>query len=244
MRTRAGPTRALARQGLIRSNRAMQIGALILDMDGVLADTEPLHVSAWDITLQGIPSTETGIAPPASALRVERERMTGMSTPEIAEEMVRVFRLSVTTEELLSRKRRIFRTMVNGGLTAFPGLHEELARWRETPLALATSSARFEAALILEHLGFRDFFDPVITCDDVPKAKPAPDCYLLAAERLGKRPGDCVVIEDSAHGIRAALDAGMRVLAVSQQAAPGAIEGVRGVFPSTVGALKWLKGSG
>jgi HAD superfamily hydrolase (TIGR01509 family) len=235
-----GRARALAREGLIRSNRAMQIGALILDMDGVLADTEPLHVSAWDLALQGIPSAETGVAPTAAALRAERVRMTGMSTPEIAEEMVRVFRLAVTTEELLDRKRRIFRTMVNGELTAFPGLREELARWKESPLALATSSARFEAALILDHLGFRGFFDPVITCDDVPRAKPAPDCYLLAADRLGKRPEECVVIEDSAHGITAALDAGMRVLAVSQKA-PGSIEGVLGVFPSTVGALKWLR---
>jgi HAD superfamily hydrolase (TIGR01509 family) len=218
----------------------MHVGALILDMDGVLADTEPLHVSAWDITLQGIPSTVTGTAPSASALRVEREKMTGMSTPEIAAEMVRVFRLSVTTDELLSRKRRIFRTMVNGELAAFPGLHEELARWRESPLALATSSARFEAELILDHLGLQDFFDPVITCDDVPKAKPAPDCYLLAADRLGIRPGECVVIEDSAHGIRAARDAGMRVYAVSRMA-PGSIEGVLGIFPSTVEALKWLR---
>ena len=219
----------------------MRIGALILDMDGVLADTEPLHVSAWDLTLQGIPSADTGIAPPASALRVERERMTGMSTPAIAEEMVRVFRLSITAEELLTRKREIFRTMVNGELTAFPGLHDELTRWRDTPLALATSSARFEAGLILDRLGFQGFFDPVITCDDVPKAKPAPDCYLLAARRLGKSPGECVVIEDSAHGIRAALDAGMRVLAVSEKAAPGSIQGVVGIFPSTVGALQWLR---
>jgi len=218
----------------------MQVGALILDMDGVLADTEPLHVSAWDITLQGIPSTVTGAAPSTSALRMERDKMTGMSTPEIAERMVRMFSLSVTADELLSRKRQIFRTMVNAELAAFPGLHEELHRWKDSPHALATSSARFEAELILDHLGLQDFFDPVITCDDVPKAKPAPDCYLLAADRLGRAPGECVVIEDSAHGIRAALDAGMRVCAVSR-AAHGSIEGVLGIFPSTVEALKWLR---
>jgi HAD superfamily hydrolase (TIGR01509 family) len=231
---------ALARAGLFRSNGAMHVGALILDMDGVLADTEPLHVSAWDITLQGISSTVTGVAPSASELSAERERMTGMSTPEIAENMVRLFRLSVTADELLVRKRTIFRTMVNGELAAFPGLLEELARWRSSPLALATSSARFEAELILDHLGLQDFFDPVITCDDVPKAKPAPDCYLLAANRLGMRPGECVVIEDSAHGITAARDAGMKVCAVSRMQ-PDSIEGVLGIFPSTVQALKWLR---
>ena len=218
----------------------MHVGALILDMDGVLADTEPLHVGAWDITLQGVASSLTGAAPSASEMRQARVRMTGMSTPEIAEGMVRLFNLSVTPEELLVRKTRIFRSMVNGSLAAFPGLHQELARWRNTPLGLATSSARQEAELILDHLGFRGFFDPVITCTDVQKAKPAPDCYLLAAERLGKPPGDCVVIEDSAHGISAALNAGMRVCAVSQKELE-AVEGVLGVFPSTVEALQWLR---
>jgi HAD superfamily hydrolase (TIGR01509 family) len=218
----------------------MHVGALILDMDGVLADTEPLHVSAWDIALQGIPSRVAGGAPSASELRVEREKMTGMSTPEIAENMVRVFHLSVTPGELLIRKRTIFRTMVDGQLAAFPGLPAELLLWRTSPLALATSSARFEAELILDHLGLQDFFDPVITCDDVPKAKPAPDCYLLAADRLGVRPAECVVIEDSAHGIRAAMDAGMKVCAVSRMR-PGSIGGVLGIFPSTVEALKWLR---
>ena len=218
----------------------MRIGALVLDMDGVLADTEPLHVSAWDITLQGVASSLTGAPPSASEMRMARVRMTGMSTPEIAEGMVRLFSLSVTPEELLVRKTRIFRTMVNGSLSAFPGLREELARWKNTPLGLATSSARQEAELILGHLGFRGIFDPVITCTDVRKAKPAPDCYLLAAERLGKPPGDCVVIEDSAHGISAALDAGMRVCAVSQKQL-GATEGVLGVFPTTVEALQWLR---
>jgi HAD superfamily hydrolase (TIGR01509 family) len=219
----------------------MQFSALILDMDGVLADTEPLHVNAWDLTLRGVQSEKTAHTPSPMALRAERERMTGMSTPEIAAELVRVFSLAVTIEELLVKKRENFRAMVNVGLTPFPGLAEELARWRKSPLALATSSARYEAILILDHLGFQNFFDPVITCDDVQRAKPAPDCYLLAAERLGKRPEECVVIEDSANGIRAALDAGTQVLAVSPTAASGSIEGVHGVFQSTVEALRWLR---
>jgi HAD superfamily hydrolase (TIGR01509 family) len=220
----------------------MRVDAIILDMDGVLADTEPMHISAWDITLQGIESLSTGGEPSPAALRAERQRMTGMSTPEIAQELVRVFRLSIPSEELLSKKRRIFRDMVKDGLAPFPGLAVELARWKRTPLALATSSALFEATLILNHLGFGDLFDPIITCDDVRKAKPAPDCYLLAADRLGKRPCECIVIEDSTNGIRAALDAGAQVLAVSPAAAAGSIKGVLGVFPSTVEALRWLRG--
>jgi beta-phosphoglucomutase-like phosphatase (HAD superfamily) len=117
-------------------------------------------------------------------------------------------------------------------------------------MALATSGIRPEVLVVLEILGFSGLFDPVVTSDDVPRAKPAPDCYLSAAELLGKPPARCVVIEDSAHGIHAAVAAGMRVLVVS----PGAAQpvppvapvvsvpaGVEWVFPSTVEALRWLR---
>ena len=95
---------------------------------------------------------------------------------------------------------------------------------------------------MISHLGIADLFDPIVTSDDVTRAKPAPDCYLLAAERLGRKPADCVVIEDSGHGIRAGLAAGARVLAVETAVPTGDIDGVEGVFPSTVEALQWLRG--
>jgi beta-phosphoglucomutase len=130
--------------------------------------------------------------------------------------------------------------MIRKGFGPFPGLPQELAHWKNRPLGLATSSARGEVAFMLGQLGFTGLFDPIITCDDVKRSKPAPDCYLLAAERFGVKPNDCVVVEDSAHGIRAALEAGTRVLAVST-AAPGDLAGVLAVFPSTVEALRWLR---
>ena len=204
--------------------------ALILDMDGVLADTEGIHVRAWDIALTGIAGT-----------RQERNRLAGMSSPEIARELIRIFRLPFSVEELVEKKRAVFRRLIEAELAPFDGLREELLRWRGGPLALATSSARAETTLLLGRMGFDGWFDPVITCDDVTRAKPAPDCYALAIQRLGVPAQQCVAVEDSLHGIQAARQAGAGVLAVATSELPEHIAGVLGIFPSTVEALKWLR---
>ncbi len=203
-----------------------------MDMDGVLADTEGVHVHAWDLALDG------QVGPEATEAR---RHLAGMSSPEIARELIRQFRLPFAVEELVERKRGIFRRLIEGNLAPFHGLPDELSRWREGPLALATSSARAETTLIVAQLGFEGWFDPVVTCDDVSRAKPAPDCYSLAIARLGVAPADCVVVEDSLHGIQAARSAGASVVAVDTSGLPGRIEGVLGIFPSTVEALQWLR---
>jgi len=205
---------------------------LIFDMDGVLADTEPLHVRAWDIALARIDSR---------ILTYERGHLAGMSSADIARELLRTFRLPLSVEELAEKKRLVYRGLIESGLAPFSGLHEELELWRPGPLALATSSARPETSLTLAGLGFEGWFDPVITCDDVARAKPAPDCYALAIQRLGRRPEDCVVLEDTVHGVQAALRAGARVAAVATSGLPKDIDGVLGVFDSTVEALQWLR---
>jgi HAD superfamily hydrolase (TIGR01509 family) len=207
--------------------------ALILDLDGVLADTEPLHQKAWDIALDGIPLEKVAAA---------RSKWVGMASVDIVRELIRTFGLTMPAEELLARKRAAYRTLIQQNLAPFPGLRDELELWRGFPMALATSGIRPEVLVVLEILGFSGLFDPVITSDDVPRAKPAPDCYLSAARLLGKEPSSCVVVEDSAHGIQAAVAAGMRVLVVSAGTAQLAPPGAERVFPSTVDALRWLYG--
>jgi HAD superfamily hydrolase (TIGR01509 family) len=203
-----------------------------MDMDGVLADTEGVHVRAWDIALDGLGGADT---------TAERRRLAGMASPEIARELIRKFRLPFTVEQLVEKKRTVFRRLIDHGLAPFPGLPEELSAWRKGPLGLATSSARAETTLILSRLGFDGWFDPVITCDDVARAKPAPDCYALAISRLGVEARECVVVEDSLHGIQAARAAGAAVVAVDTSGLPGRIDGVLGIFRSTVEALQWLR---
>ncbi len=206
--------------------------ALIFDMDGVLADTEPLHVRAWTNTLQGIDPV---------AVYEERGRLVGMSSPVIAGELIREFKLAVSAEELLRRKRSAYRELLARGIAPFAGLREELSRWQHLPRALATSSTRPETRHMLEVLGLSETFCPVVTSDDVPSAKPAPDCYLLAAQLLGLPPSACLAIEDSPNGIRAALGAGAAVLAISSLPQADLPEGIVRAFSSTVEALRWLR---
>jgi HAD superfamily hydrolase (TIGR01509 family) len=211
--------------------------ALILDLDGVLADTEPLHQKAWDTALEGIPLGEVAAA---------RARWVGMASVDIVKELIRSFGLTVSAEELLAAKRAAYRSLIRvpGNLVPFSGVREELALWKGFPLALATSGIREEVLLVLEILGCAGTFDAVVTSSDVPRAKPAPDCYLRAAEALGVSPAECAAIEDSEHGIGAAIAAGMHVLVVSPDNprgdAPGPV-GVERVFSSTLGALRWLQ---
>ena len=206
--------------------------SIILDLDGTLADTEPLHDRAWDTVLTGIPR---------EAIAEERRKWVGMSSSEIARELIAAFHLSTSVEDMLREKRKSFRDMVEKGLDPFPGLPEELANWADAELAVATSGSRREALLVLEKLRLPVQWKAVVTCDDVPRAKPAPDCYLRAAELLGKSPGQCIAIEDSINGMRAAVAAGTRVLAVSSSNLGSLPAGVERTFPSTVGALEWLR---
>jgi len=208
------------------------VGALIFDMDGVLADTEGIHVRSWDIALEalGVNASE------------ERKGLAGMSSAAIARELIRLRRLPYSVDDLVQRKRSVFRRLIEDALVPFHGLPEEIEEWRETPLALATSSARPEADFMLARLGFDGWFEPIVTSDDVAHAKPAPDVYLLAIERLGVPAAECVVLEDTLHGIRAARQAGAQVIGIASSDLPRDLEGVLGVFGSTVEALRWLKG--
>jgi beta-phosphoglucomutase len=214
--------------------------ALILDMDGVLADTEDIHVHAWDIALGQIVGTAPG-APSAAEMRKARMGFAGMSSPEIARRIIAMFNLSFTVDALVEKKKQVFRGLIEVELEPFAGLREELQGWRDGPLALATSSARAEAQFMLRRMGFDGWFDPIITCDDVTRAKPAPDVYALALEKLGVPAEKCVAVEDSLHGMQAARAAGAGVCAVATSKLPDRIDGVLGIFPSTVAALQWLR---
>ena len=98
-----------------------------------------------------------------------------------------------------------------------PGAIELVERLRgRVPMALASNSSRQLVSTALATAGLTDAFDAIITADDVVAAKPAPDVYLLACERLGVAPEDSLALEDSPSGIAAAKAAGLACIAVPQ----------------------------
>ena len=185
-----------------------ELRAIVFDLDGVLADSEGLHVQAWKRLFEG-----RGLP---FEVRWALEWV-GVPDVEIAARVARQFSARDGAAALVAEKRKRFRSLVSAGLQPFPGVAAELEQCaaRSLPMAIGTSSARAEAALMLRVMGFQHYFPVVVAGDDVPRVKPAPDVYLEAARQLGTAPEQCVALEDSPGGIAAARAAGMRVHAVS-----------------------------
>ena len=166
----------------------------------------------------------------------------GYPDTEIVKDVVREHGLSIAPEELLEHKRRIFRRLIAEKLEPIPGSVAALSELDPLPLAVATSTPRLEALLMLRILGITDRFRTIVTSDEVKRSKPEPDSYLLAAERLGVAPRYCVAVEDSATGVQSALRAGLIVLAVTNSLPAQRLTAAREIFDSTADAVGWIKG--
>jgi beta-phosphoglucomutase len=186
---------------------AMSQGA-IFDMDGVLVDNLEYHIRAWQQL-----GREHGRTLSREAVR----RVFGQRN----DEMIRsLFGSPLSRDVLLlyaTRKEEIYRALMAPALTPVPGLPRLLAGLKEAGMssAVATSGPRENANLVLDGLNLRQYFDAVITGDDVSRSKPHPDIFLLAARRIGLPPERCVVFEDSSAGIEAASRAGCLCIALS-----------------------------
>jgi HAD superfamily hydrolase (TIGR01509 family) len=208
---------------------------VVFDLDGVVADSEPLHIRAWVQVLDGL-----GVGP-ESLGRDVLAAWVGVPDAEIVGGLAQRFALPLTAEQLLDRKRAAYRALVPEALAAFPGVPEELASWDGVPLGMATATPRREAELMLRTLGLTGVFRVLITRDDVQRPKPAPDCYLLAASRLGLDPARCAAVEDAPYGVKAARAAGMHVLGVTTSYPAERLGEAHRLFSTVPQAIRWLK---
>jgi HAD superfamily hydrolase (TIGR01509 family) len=186
----------------------MFLKAIIFDMDGLMVDTEPLSRQAWAQVIApfGAVLTDTVYG-----------RMIGHRTPEAAQTLLAAQpAIPLAVDELVERKTAVFNQILAQGVPVMPGLmdlHTEIAR-RGLPWAVATSSPRHHARQILTQLGLLERCNAIAGGDEVINGKPAPDIYLLAAERMGIAPQHCLALEDSTTGCKAAAAAGTKVVAV------------------------------
>ena len=186
-------------------------GGYIFDLDGTLVDSMPTHYRAWRLALQ-----QYG-APPSVFQWDEFNAHGGMAACDIVKDLNATYGLSMPPETVAAAKRAHYAHFVDTEnlpiIAETVGLVRRL-RERGIPYAIGTGSALPGALATLRAAGIDDLFSLIITPDDVAAGKPAPDIFLLAAERMGVPAHDCVVFEDAAPGLRAAHAAGMTAVQV------------------------------
>jgi beta-phosphoglucomutase-like phosphatase (HAD superfamily) len=182
------------------------VDAVIFDLDGVLIDSEPV----WEDVRR------TYVAERGGAWRPESQRrLMGMSTSEWAEYLSGDLGVALppgqvaadVVEEMLRRYRSTV-PLIDGSDRV---VRQVAQVW---PVGLASSSPPELIRAAIDAAGLAATFNVMISTEEVPRGKPAPDVYLAVAERLGVSPARCVAVEDSSNGIRSAAAAGMRVIAV------------------------------
>ena len=177
----------------------------IFDLDGVIVDTAKYHYLAWKNLADrlGISFTEE-----------DNERFKGVSRARCLEILLEMGAVSVTNQQFeawLVEKNADYLDYISNmdAREILPGVQEILELLKNQNFPLALGSASKNARPILEKVGLLSYFDAVVDGNDAVKAKPDPQVFLMAAERIGVSPEQCVVFEDAQAGIQAANAAGM-----------------------------------
>jgi len=181
--------------------------AVIFDLDGVLADSEP-----WWNEIDAALLADYGVT-----YRGEyHQNVLGINYRLAIEFYKKAFGLSAPTEEMMRRRGEIATEFFAKRVDLFPSVMPVLEELRQMNLRLAvgTSSVSASARPFLDRHGLTSFFEVVVTGEEVERGKPHPDIYLRAAQKLGVTADACLVVEDALSGIAAAKAARMRVVAI------------------------------
>jgi HAD superfamily hydrolase (TIGR01509 family) len=184
------------------------IRAVLFDMDGVLADTEPLHFLAVQELLKGY-----GFVLPDSQFM----DYVGISEGHIWELAKKEYGITMDFLHFENERRKHFFKIIEKSLFPTRGVLKLLGDLKKhsVRIALVTSSGREIAEAILNKLKIKDSFEVMVTADDVSMKKPHNEPYLLALKKLGIGPESCAAVEDSVHGIESAKSAGIYCIGVN-----------------------------
>ncbi|MFD5142504.1 HAD family hydrolase [Streptomyces sp. NPDC058401] len=187
--------------------------SVIFDLDGTLVDSEPNYYESGRRTLarHGVPDFTWE----------QHSRYIGIGTLETLEILRDEYGITTPVEQLLAEQNAAYLELARTHTEAYPEMRAFVRRLHSegVPMAVASGSSREAIDAVLAGTGLDTLLTTVVSAEEVPQGKPAPDVFLEAARRLGADPADCVVVEDAAPGALAAHAAGMRCVAVPYVAA-------------------------
>ena len=181
---------------------------IIFDFDGLLVDTEIVSLKMYDQLLHEYGSEMTE--------EIYARYYSGQTEENNVRKLIQDYDLPLSFDECMNRVLTLEKEIIAEGVELKPGVKEllELLYGVEFKIALATSSAKERALTILDQHGIRMYFDVTVFAEDIIRSKPDPEIFLTAAEKLGCKPEECLVFEDSENGIEAAYRAGMQVICI------------------------------
>ncbi len=217
----------------------MPVSAIVLDLDGVVVDTEEV----WDRERRAYVDAHGG-----RWTEKATRKMQGMSSAEWASYLRDKLGADGELGEISSTVAAGVVAEIERELPLLPGAIRAInALASAFPLALASSANREVIDAVLDGAGVTARFGATVSSEEVPHGKPAPDVYLEAARRLGVDPAQCAAVEDSSNGLRSAHAAGMVVIATPNHAFPPApdalalaavvVDGIKDVTPELVTSL-------
>jgi len=188
-----------------------EFAGYIFDCDGTLVDTMPLHYRAWDRAMH-----QVGLKEP-----LDEElfySLGGFPTRKVAGIFARHYGLTIDVEWVFHHKEELFLEMQAEMKLIQPVVDFAKKLYRKKPMSVASGGPKPVVTKTLELMRLTDLFPIVVTPEDVVHGKPAPDMFLLAAQKMGVPPEQCLVFEDAEPGVQAAMAAGMRYVRVPSRA--------------------------
>ena len=182
--------------------------ALLFDFDGTVADTMPAHLDAWNQALKVYNLTLS---------REQHLEWAGRPTKQIVELLNAKHGTKISPEDFTKAKEGDYLASITN-VRAIDSVVDIIKFYSgKIPMAVVSGSRHKPVETTLAHLGLAKYFDVLVCAEDYVKGKPDPDCFLLAAEKLGVAAKDCLVFEDAALGIESARRAGMACLRVTDE---------------------------
>ncbi len=197
------PTLRRMAEDLPIPNRAFR--AYLFDLDGTLADSMPLHLRSWQQAVR-----EAGGDFPVDLFWA----WGGIPLTRTVEMLNERFGFGLDPVAVVHRKEQLYLTMLDEVKPVEAVLAHVEAQFGKLPMAIVSGSPRLTITRTLDKLGLTQYFDTIVAMEDYTHGKPDPEPFLLAAERLGVAPGECLVFEDAEAGIQSAEAAGMDVARV------------------------------